>query len=88
MTTLIRVDFSQKKVVGRHILAELAIPEFINYKCVCCQQNYTTDKQAVNYLQSVKWEVRTKSGKVNTNYLCKFCVEDAHRFLNGGNNDK
>jgi len=88
MTTLIRVDFKERKVVGRHQLAELAEPVGITYRCVCCQQVYSSDKESVNYSESVTWEVRTKSGKVNTNYLCKHCIDDAYRYLNGGDNDE
>lgn len=82
MTTLIRVDFKQRKVIGCHQLAELAEPTGITYRCICCNQTYSTDKDSVNYSESVSWEVRTKSGKVNTNYLCKQCINDAYNFLN------
>ena len=85
MTTLIRVDFAQKKVVGRHQLAELAVPEFISYKCECCQQSYSTDKASGAYCESVSWQIKTKSGKIQDKYLCKHCVNDAYDFLNGGN---
>jgi len=85
MTTLIRVDFTQKKVVGRYQLAELAEPTGISYKCECCQQSYSTDKASGAYCESVSWQIKTKSGKIQDKYLCKHCIDAAYHHLNGGN---
>lgn len=82
MTELIRVDFQQKKVVGRYQLNGLAEPTGISCRCVCCNQTYSTNKDSVNYSELVTWKVRTKSGRISTNYLCKQCIVDAYNFLN------
>lgn len=75
MTELIRVDFKQKKVLGRNPLGVIANPEHFSYTCICCGGTYTTDKNEVNYSQMIEWESNLQGKPFR---LCFRCIDDLY----------
>ena len=82
MTELIRIDFKQKKLLGKHHLADLAGNVYQEYTCICCNQKYNNDKNSAGYCEAISWQVRTSKGN-KTLHICKHCVNGAYSALNG-----
>lgn len=83
MTELIRIDFKQKKVLGRHILGELAKPtkSIQHFTCICCRQRYNNDTDSDKYSPAVSWQVKFKKTE-QTLHLCKGCIDGMHEVMN------